>query len=179
MLLIAACSTGEEEAPVCGTFRWWACSDPKTPEEWRRDKIDAQRIRLSALRHLDIDFEKCAVVVLTAELARQRLKTSDRVFVSIIGEDPTPRVLAMLAAAGTPAEPVSLQPEEKNQTGVMVMSSSDWHFGFTSIYPRWFGRYRAIAGYRCGMLCSGATEYRLKRDGDSCAIQSENELFVS
>ena len=177
LLLIAACSR-EGKVSICSGDWWKPCKHFATSEDAGRYMAEEHQKDLAAARDLDIDYRKCAVVVLTAEIRKQHLNASQSIYISIIGEDPTSSVLASLAAAGIKAESASRRPKAA-QSNVIVMSSDIGSFGFADIHRRWFGGYRAHAGYVCGGLCAGASEYRLEKSGDSCVIDSQSPLWVA
>lgn len=173
VFLIGACSQ-EGGVTVCSDD-WWRCKQFATAEE-AHEYTEAERKKdLAVLKGLDIDYEKCLVTVLAAEVGKQTLSTDHEIYIAVVGEDPTPAVLRGLASAGILAQSVSKRPREE-QDSVIVMSSERWTFYVASIRPRWFGGYSARAGYMCGALCAGGTEYRLRSQGESCVVESERWL---
>ncbi len=191
LLLTAACSnTNHDDAPTgsvteCSS-EWWRPCKHFSAEEFKRhveqEQQEAELQRKHALataRGLDIDYQKCAVAVLVAEIGKQEAGAKQHIYISIIGEDPAPSVLSSLAAMGIKAEPGSRRPPVDRDDGVIVLNADNSKFDVWGIHPRWFGGYRATAGYHCGTLCAGSTEYRLKKSGDSCVVESQRRLWVS
>jgi hypothetical protein len=178
LLLIAGCSR-EYAVSICSSDWWRPCKHFATIEEAHANEEEERQKALATARSLDIDYLQCAVVVLAAEIRKQNLDASERIYISIIGEDPPPRVLDSLAAAGIEAAPVSRRPPESPPVDEVVVHSAIWTFKFGDINRRLFGGYQAYAGYYCGPLCAGASEYQLVKSGDSCVIKSHRGLWVA
>ena len=127
--------------------------------------------QLETARGLDIDYRKCAAVVLSDQI--RQLTNSDTAYISIFGEDPDSATLASLrrvhprTALGSKAPSISAK------------HTHNWLFNFFDLHAVASEEYAAQAGFYCGRLCADAKEYRLKKDGDSCAVISSNILWQS
>jgi hypothetical protein len=129
-----------------------------------------EEAQLATARSLDIDYHKCAAVVLSEQI--HQLTKSDTAYISIMGEDPDSTTLASLrrihahTAAGSKAPPIGKGPH-----------THTWQFYFGDLHPVSPGEYTATTGFQCGGLCAEARAYRLRKNGDSCAVISSNILW--
>ena len=139
-----------------------ACFGAPTAEDFSQ----AERGDRAIARSLDIDYRKCAAVVLAYQF--RDLTKGDSAYVSIMGEDPDQTTLASLRRTYSRTKPYSQAPRIQPE----VRHSHTWTFYFGVLRAVASGEYTAKVGYACGSLCAGGTEYRLKRDGDSCSIVS-------
>ena len=132
-----------------------------------------EQAELAIARSLDIDYRKCATVVLSDQF--RELATADTAYVSIMGEDPDNAALTFLRKLHSRTKRGSQLPEHQED----VRHSHTWFFYFGDLRTVSSGEYMARTGFHCGTLCAAATEYRLKRDGDSCSIISSRILWQS
>ena len=147
---------------VCGS----GFAQENDPEQIERaDRATAQK--------LDIDYKRCSIVILQQQMGE--LAEDDIAYVSIIGDDPDALTLKMLRKLHARVEPGSKMPSIPDDE----IHSHTWFFSISFIKPVAPGEYVAGAGYHCGALCAGATEYRLSKNGNSCSVLSSRPLWVS
>jgi hypothetical protein len=132
-----------------------------------------EQAELSIARSLDIDYRKCATVVLSDQI--RELSKADTAYVSIMGEDPDRAALTSLRRVHPHTKRGSQLPEHQED----VRHSHTWFFYFGDLRAVSSGEYVARTGFHCGTLCAAATEYHLKRDGESCSIISSKLLWQS
>jgi len=149
-------------AIVCGSG-FARESDPEQTE--RADRATAQK--------LDIDYKRCSAVILGEQI--RQLAQDDVAYVFIIGDDPDARTFELLRKSHVRVEPGSKMPQIPDD----ATSSHTWALSLSFIRPVAPGEYVAVAGYHCGSLCAGATEYRLSKSGKSCSVLSSRLLWVS
>ena len=152
-------------------------SDGAAPEETPADQAARQAQReqqanLTIARNLDINYRKCAVVILTDQI--RQLGHFDRlsVYVSIIGEDADQATLDALRSLAPSVLPGSQMP----QLAPGETASDHWHYSVSSIHRDSDDGYTAIVGFYCGSLCGARIEYQLKKHEDSCAVAGQRVL---
>lgn len=170
-LLLAACSH-KDKISLCGDH-WWSCKYYDNDEQALAAIKAEEKHELDIAKNLDIDFNACAAVLLADQIAGQGKITSNQIYISLFGDDPSPELLTDLEDVKISALPRSkFKATNEDQ-------SAAWKFSVSSIRKNWFGGYTAHAGYHCGSLCAGGTEYQLKRKGNSCAVVARRLLWVS
>ena len=132
-----------------------------------------EQAELSIARSLDIDYRKCATVVLSDQI--RELSKADTAYVSIMGEDPDKATLTSLRKVHPRTKRGSQLPEHQED----VRHSHTWFFYFGDLRATSEGEYMARTGFHCGSLCAAATEYRLKKDGDTCSVVFTRILWQS
>jgi len=142
-------------------------SDPEQTERI------AERTNRAIAQRLDIDYKRCSTVILRQQMGQ--LAEDDVAYVSIIGEDPDATTLNMLRKLHARVEPGSKTPSIADGE----IHSHTWFFAISFMRPVAPREYVAGAGYHCGALCAGATEYRLSKSGKSCSVLSSRLLWVS
>ena len=133
---------------------------------------DAQRAELAIARSLDIDYRKCASVVISDQI--RTLSNADTAYVTIMGEDPDKATLTLLRSVHARTRPYSQMPKPPE-----VTHSHIWSFYFGDLRAISSGEYMARAAFNCGTLCAAATEYRLRKSTDTCSIVSSRILWQS
>src|SRR5262245_42023594 len=136
----------------------------------------ALRANLVEAKSLDIDYRKCAAVILSKEIGKLDPRVADTVYVSVIGEDPDQPTLKALRRSRVSVQPAStiLSVMDKWQ-----YSDHKWFYTVSSIRPSGTGEYTALGGYFSGPLCSARIAYRAKKSGDSCEVISSRVISVS
>jgi hypothetical protein len=128
--------------------------------------------QLAIARGLDIDYRKCAAVVLSEQI--RQLTESDTAYISIMGEDPDSATLASLRRVHARTTLGSKLPPFGH-----THHSHTWSFYFGDLRATASEEYVATAGFLCGSLCAETREYRLRKEGDSCSIASSKILWQS
>jgi hypothetical protein len=113
VVALAACSYGKK-IKVCTGNHWWSCKYYSSEEELAKDEKLEMAQDVEAAKNLDINFDECAATILIDQISPQQLPKDSKIFISIIGNDPSENLLAILARAGIHAEPAS-KLDRKNQ----------------------------------------------------------------
>jgi hypothetical protein len=136
------------------------------------DPPPKEEAQLATARSLAIDYRKCAAVVLSEQIAQ--LTKSDTAYIWIMGEDPDSATLTSLRRAHAHTVSGSRAPQMAN-----VPQTHIWIFSFGDLHSVSSEEYAAKTAFRCGSLCGEAREYRLRKNGDSCAVISSSILWQS
>jgi hypothetical protein len=137
------------------------------------NSLPTEQAQLEIARSLDMDYRKCAGVVLSDQI--RQLTRADTAYVSIMGEDPDTATLKSLRRLQARIEPGSKMSPLKDDS----RHTNLWLFYFGDLRQVSPGEYIASAGFHCGSLCAAATEYRLQKDGNSCSVFSSRILWQS
>lgn len=130
-------------------------------------------VTLVALQHgSDIDYRKCAVVILTDQIKQLGHRDRLSVYVSINGEDPDQATLDALRPLAASIRPGSYMPHLP--PGVTV--SDHLQYDVSSINRGIADQYTAMVGFYCGSLCGARIEYQLKKHEDSCTVTGQRIL---
>jgi hypothetical protein len=137
-------------------------------------RIERERkVNLAAAKQFDIDYQLCAAVVVAD--AMKDLKSSDTIYMSILGEDPSEAALKTLHELPASVVLGSLEPPRKTKS----RHTTQWSVSVASILQAGPNEYTATVGYYCGALCAGAREYRMRKAGNSCVVQSSSLKWAS
>lgn len=169
ILLLSACVT-EPKITVCNGKHWWNCKHYDSERAYAEEERKATAQAVEEARDIDIDYDDCAAVVLK-DMIGLNTASETKVFIVVPGGAPSEKLLAQLRSAGIPAEPKSDSSSGSDNGSVM--------YGMSLLSRQFWGGYTVQASYFCGMLCSGTTEYRLKKEGSSCSIVSKEQLSIS
>lgn len=175
-LLLSACSH-HGKISLCSGEYWRTCEyydsmDAMDDAVGKKNReLHAQAV--VALKKLDIDPDECAAVVLKDLMGPVSEDNDSKTYISVIGADPSEKLLSLLRSEGIEALPASRQ---KSASGG---DDGGTAFNIGLIRKRMLGGYKVGAGYYCGMLCAASSEYQLKKDGNTCSIVSKQLLWVS
>jgi hypothetical protein len=131
------------------------------------------KANLAAAKRLDIDYQQCAAAVVAD--AMKDLKSSDTVYLSVIGEDPSKSALKALRHIRASVLPASLEPPRQSTS----QHTAQWRVSIVSISQTAPNEYQATVGYYCGSLCAGGMQYRTQKAGDSCVVRSSSLQWAS
>lgn len=132
-----------------------------------------QRANRAAAKGLDIDYQLCAAVVIADAI--KDLSSTDTVYLSFMGEDPSKAALEILRPLSVSVRAGSLEPLRQSPS----RHTSQWHYDVWSILPGAATEYTAVVTYLCGSLCAGTIEYHAVKAGSRCAVQSSKLLRES
>jgi len=133
----------------------------------------ALKANLAAAKGLDIDYQRCAAAVVAD--AMKDLKSSDTVYLSIIGEDPSKSALRALHQIRASVLPGSLEPPRQTTS----QHTAQWRVSVESILQAGPNEYTVTVGYYCGSLCAGRMQYRTQKAGDRCVVRSSSLQWAS
>lgn len=131
------------------------------------------KANLAAAKRLDIDYQRCAAAVVAD--AMKDLKSSNTVYLSIIGEDPSKSALKALRHIRASVLPGSLEPPRQTTS----QHTTQWRVSVESILQTAPNEYTATVGYYCGSLCAGGMQYRTQKTGVSCVVRSSSLQWAS
>ena len=132
-----------------------------------------QKTNRAAAKGLDIDYQLCAAVVIADAI--KDLASTDTVYLSFIGEDPSKAALETLRPLLVSVLAGSLEPLRQTPS----RHTSQWRYDVWSILPGAATEYTAVVTYYCGSLCAGTIEYHAVKAGKRCAVQSSKLLQAS